>query len=162
MKKVLLLVASLFAASAANAGIITDTSTDLVLDFSLTDNFISPTAASETFTPTFFAGGSLDFWFRDRILIIGVNQERFTDPTGTEFNFSQDFGDLDFSGSYLVGSTTVNWTIDSFVTTALGGDNWSGTYTAHATTASVPEAGATVAMLGLGLVGVAALRRKLA
>jgi hypothetical protein len=164
-KKTLLLCALVSAAVSAKAVIVTnlETATQLNLSFELKDHWqlFGDSAATETYNLTVFPGTSLTFYFKDGLFGFGGDKERFaTDPVSGLYSFSKDGGDLDFSGSYTVGSTIVDWTIDSRVSTViLGNDTWSGTVTASAR--SVPDGGITVALLGLGLLGIAALRRKL-
>ncbi len=82
---------------------------------------------------------------------------------------------IDFSGAgsqtfaFTSGDTSGNFTL-TLNTVALNVNGTgetasialSGFFTGSQTTVGVPDGGATVALLGLGLVGVAALRRKLA
>lgn len=166
MKKLLIVTALMLASISAHAGIIvnTETSTNLDLSFELKDQWqlFGDTAATQTYTLGAFPGTSISFYFKDGLFGFGGDKETFsTNPVSGLFSFNQDGGDLDFSGSYTVGLTVVNWAVDSKVTTViLGNDTWKGRLTA--TASSVPDSGLTVAILGLSLLGVATLRRKIA
>lgn len=163
MKKILILVSMALAALSARAGIITQTATNLDLTFDLKDGILAPAGADTvTYNLTTFPGSSFTFSFEDRLVFFIKDKETLTTvPSSGTFVFTQDFGDLDFSGSYTVGSTIVNWAVDSKVSTSLGLDRWYGRLTANARSASVPDGGTTLALLGLGLIGLAAVRRRL-
>ncbi|MBL9203947.1 MAG: VPDSG-CTERM sorting domain-containing protein [Opitutaceae bacterium] len=148
--------------SSARATIITnlETSTQLNLTFDVRDYLLTPGGTTETYTMTLFPGTSLTFFFQDRVLIVQGNQEQFSsNPSSGSYNYVQDTGDLDFSGSYVVGTTVVNWNVDSKVGTGLlRQDRWYGTFSAVAT--NVPDAASTAALLGVGLIALGALRRR--
>jgi hypothetical protein len=163
MKRLLLLsLACVGLLSGARATIITnlETSTQLNLTFDVRDRLLSSGGTTETFFMTLFPGTSLTFFFQDRVVFIQGNIETFsTNPTSGAFSYNQDTGDLDFSGTYMVGNTTVDWSVDSRIGTgAVRQDRWYGTFSAVAKT--VPDAGSTAGLLGLGLVAMALARRR--
>jgi len=167
MKRLLFSAALIFVSVSANAGTISSvsqSSTNLQFDFSLADNFLSPGFDTATFVSGAFPGGTLEFKFQDRIISLFPfqtgDQETFTTPGGT-LTYNVDFGPLNFAGSYLSGGSTVNWTIDSTVTTRLGNDTWIGTFRGTARATTVPDSGTTAGLMALALVGLAAIRRKL-
>jgi hypothetical protein len=168
MKK-LLLIGALLSAVFARADIIvnTQTSTTLDVNFVLKDRFqlFGDTTATDTLLLSTFPGTSMTFYFRDGVIFFGGDEETFaTNPPSGAFHYTQDNGALNFSGQYFVNpSTTVSWQINSWVSTViLGNDTWSGHLTATASSSRVPDGGATLALLGLGMLGIAALRKKLA
>lgn len=163
MKRILLLSLALVGLlSSARATIITnlETSSQLNLSFDVRDSVLTSGGTTETFFMTMFPGASVTFFFQDRVAFFQGNIETFsTNPTSGAFSYIQDTGDLDFSGTYMVGTTTVNWSIDSKVGTGiLRQDRWYGTFSAVAT--RVPDAGSTAGLFGLGLAAMAFARRR--
>ena len=59
-----------------------------------------------------------------------------------------------------MGQIIVNWSVDSVIDTNLGNDRWRGTFSAVALYPSVPDAGSTAGLFGLGLVAMALVRRR--
>lgn len=162
MKRLLLVVSFLASMVAVRATIVpvTDTANNLVLNFDLRDNIFS-VSPPETYNTVTFPSSSITFTFQDRLFFFVKNLEQLsTNPSSGSYVFAQDLGDLDFSGSYMVGTTVVNWSVDSKLDTILGNDRWKGTFSAVAVYQSVPDAGSTAGLFGLGLVAMALLRRR--
>lgn len=160
MKRLLLVVSFLVSMVAARATIVpvTDTANTLILNFDLRDNIL-PGSVTETYTNVAFPGTSITFTFQDRLFFVVRNLEQLsTNPSSGSYSFAQDLGDLDFSGSYLVGTTVVSWSVDSVLDTVLGNDRWKGTFTA--TARYVPDTASTSLLLALGLGALAVLRRR--
>ena len=168
MKKLLLTFCFLSALLSARAVItpVTDTAAYLQFNFRFSDNFLSPGGDSGSYTPTHFLGGSYDFFFQDRVVSIAPfltgNIQQFTPVGGgsTSTHFV-DFGHLNFSGSYLFGGQTIQWSIESTVSTRLGNDRWQGTFIGTAQPASVPDSGSALGLAALALGGLFIARRKL-
>lgn len=164
MRKLLLLTTIFLAGASAKADIVVnqETSNYLELSFYLSDTLLTPGSDIETYTLNDFPGTSFTFNFRDRLFLLGNQESLSTNPSSGTFSFVQNTGNLDFSGSYTIGGTLVNWWVDSVVTTGIIFDTWSGTLKATATGQRVPDAGTSIALLGLGLLGLAIFRRKVA
>ena len=162
MKRFILLfcLAGLISSARATITPITDTSTNLTLDFSLVDNFITPQGVTNTYNMVNFPGTSLTLYFQDRIVFLGNREQLSTNPTSGTYNYVQNLGNLDFFGTYSVGQIIVNWSVDSVIDTNLGNDRWRGTFSAVALYPSVPDAGSTAGLFGLGLVAMALVRRR--
>ncbi|HRE80119.1 MAG TPA: VPDSG-CTERM sorting domain-containing protein [Opitutaceae bacterium] len=166
MRKLLLTFCFLSAVLSARAIItpVTDTANYLEFNFRFSDNFLSPGGDSGSYTPTNFQGGSFNFFFQDRLISIAPfltgNLEQFTPAAsgGTSTHFV-DVGQLNFSGSYLFGGQTIQWSIESTVSTRLGNDRWQGTFVGTAQPTTVPDSGSGLALAILALGSLVIARR---
>ena len=72
MKRFILLfcLAGLISSARATITPITDTSTNLILDFSLEDNFITPHGVTNTYNMVNFPGASLMLYYQDRLVFL--------------------------------------------------------------------------------------------
>ena len=170
LKNILLSGAVLLAAvnSYATISNVSDGAIDLSLDFELIDNALSPNP-SDTYLYVAHKGTSVTFdfvdgfgfylpWWAGGGFVGSHNSEILTtDPNSGTYDFNVDTGSLNFSGSYLHTGSLVSWNVESTVTDHFGDDMWSGTFTSH-----VPDSGSTVALLGLGILGLVGLRRRIA
>lgn len=163
--KALKLTGLLLLGSAISAfGIVTmqvDTIDSLSLDFTITDNALSPADIDIYTTVNFPAIGSIfAFGFDDRWAKMwggSGNLEALWSSNGIAELANEDYGSVTFTGSYLTGGYSVDWGLTSKVRTRLGNDTWSGNLSAEST--YVPDGGITLMLLGLGLSGLAFGRR---
>lgn len=172
MNRLLALFSFILAAAVSQAAItvVEETASNVELKFELRDHALSTGGVSETHAFTLFPGSSVTFSFDDRLvnplgdfgrafLGLGNIEGLVTNPSSGSYEFYVDNGVLNFFGSYVIGSTTVNWAVNSTVETyAFRKDKWVGVFTATAT--SVPDAGSTLLLLGAGMAAVGLARRR--